>query len=337
MIKPALLTAIVTTYFSPLTAVIEDSILPHMDAIYSQEFGGKVNSLQKKQIERAKKEQNQKLRVMTYNMLYNQQDAEEKLPQKHRWEKRKPRLEEYLLFANCDLIGSQELQEDQVTEVMDFLGNTYSYYGEKTRENEGRSDVNAIFYNKERLKLLEAKTVPYNDPHYENGFTLCTFKDRDNDQKFAVINTKLTWGSPDRRLKEASQLSAFVEELPNDLPVIVMGDFNIYPFTAHSRNIFLDGDHVKRMITSKSLKEAKEHSAFGYFGPPCSINNCNKTLQPFVGPRLPGFILDHIFINDHIDALTYGIDTAKSDGEYPSDHFPVIADLYLIKNRNENL
>ena len=40
-----------------------------------------------------------------------------------------------------------------------------------------------------------------------------------------------------------------------------------------------------------------------------------------------GFVLDLILVNDQVEVFTHGIDTAKVNGEFPSDHFPVIADI----------
>lgn len=85
--------------------------------------------------------------MMTYNMLYNDKSAEALLPEKYQWNARKPRLLDYLAFARADIIGSQELQEDQIQEVMNALENDYAYYGVKTGVNEGRTDTNAIFFN----------------------------------------------------------------------------------------------------------------------------------------------------------------------------------------------
>lgn len=308
-------------------ASVEESILPSMDTVYNQDFGSKVNNKQKELMQHAVQKQQEKLRVMTYNMLYNAKDAEEKLPLKHRWDFRKPKLLEYLSYAKADIIGSQELQEDQIKEVMPILGNIYDYYGEKTRENEGRSDTNAIFFNKERIELIEAKTIFYKDDQCKNAFTYCRFKDRFTNKKFIVLNTKLSWSSPDRRLREANQLNEFSSHFQE--PVIVLGDFNIYPFILHKRNIFFDGDYVEQVIAGKNLKDAKTKSAFGHFGPLCSINNSKETLEPFIGPQLVGFVLDHIFVNEQVHVLTHGVDTAKVNGEFPSDHFPIIADVVI--------
>ncbi len=175
-----------------VSAAVEESILPSMDNIYHQDFGQKVNTKQKELMEHAIQKQAQKLRLMTYNMLYNAKDAEDKLPSKYQWNNRKPRLLEYLSYAKADVIGSQELQEDQIQEVMNVLGSDYGYYGEKTRQNEGRSDTNAIFFNKNRIELIESKTIPYNDEQCENAFTYCCFKDKLSNRKFIVLNTKLS-------------------------------------------------------------------------------------------------------------------------------------------------
>lgn len=308
-------------------ATVEESILPSMDNVYTQDFGKKINKKQKELMQQAVQKQQQKLRIMTYNMLYNAEDAEDKLLPKHRWDSRKPRLLEYLSYVKADIIGSQELQEDQIQEIMSALGTTYASYGEKTRRNEGRTDINAIFFNKNRIELIEAKTIPYKDDQCENAFTYCYFKDKLTDKKFVVLNTKLSWSSPDRRLAEAVQLNEFSNLLPAQEPILVLGDFNTYPFILHKRNIFFDGDYIEQVLAGKNLKDAKIKSAFGHFGPLCSITNSKENLAPFTGPQLVGFVLDHILVNDQVEVFTPGIDTTKVNGEFPSDHFPVIADV----------
>ena len=250
-------------------------------------------------------------------------------PVKHRWENRKPRLLEYLTFAQADIIGSQELQQDQLQEVSDVLGTEYSYYGEKTRGKAGRSDTNAIFYNPQRLELIEGKTIPYVDSESENAFTYCYFKDKLTQKNVVIINTKLTWGKIEERLAEAIQLSEFVRDLNTTDPVIVTGDFNTFPFLAHGNNIFFDGGEIEHILTEHNLKDSMHQSIFGHFGPLCSINNAKDTIEPFVGPELIGFMLDHIFVNEQVSVLTHGIDVAKVNDEFPSDHFPMITDVIL--------
>lgn len=308
-------------------ATVTESILPSMDAIYCGHFARKLNKEQKElMLERA---QEQKLRIMTYNMLYNAKEAEKRLLPKHRWELRKHRLLEYLSYAQADIIGSQELQTDQVQEVMSVLGPTYCYFGEKTRQNEGRSDTNAIFYKKERLELLSAKTIPYNDDEYENAFTYCTFRDKLSDKKIVILNTKLSFSDPNRRLSEAIQLNQFASSFSDKIPMIVLGDFNIFPFFFHKKNIYFDEKHIVQAIEGKLLKDSRSNFLFGHFGPCYSINNSILSFKPFAGAQLPGFVPDRIFVNNSVNILLYSIDPTKVDGEFPSDHFPIVVDVVL--------
>jgi len=308
---------------------VDESCLPQMDTVYNQNIGKKVNTKQKESMQNAIQHLDQKLRVMTYNMLYNEKSAEALLPEKYQWNARKPRLLEYLAFARADIIGSQELQEDQIQEVMSVVGNDYVYYGIKTRVNEGRTDTNAIFFNPKRLELIESKTIPYENEMGDNAFTYCRFKDKVTNKSFSVMNTKLTWGNTERRLTEASQISEFANSLPSNEPILVIGDFNLFPFTEHKNNLFFDGTFIKKVLTQHNLEDARNNSIFGYFGPLCSITNSKKDLSPFIGPELTGFILDHILVNDRVEVISYGIDVAKVNGEFPSDHFPVIADVFF--------
>lgn len=316
-------------FFFPLLGKVEFSILPEMEEIYHKDLGKRVNRFQKLLIHQAREHENEKLRVITYNMLYNLPDAEAKLPAKHRWEERKVRLKDYVLFAKADIIGSQELQEDQVKDLMNFVSDDYDYYGEKIRENEGRGDINAIFYKKGRFELLKGETRLFPHEVYQNGFTICHFKDRVTDRDFIVVNTKLSFGDAERRIDEALQLLDFVKSSPQDVPILLTGDLNTFPCIQHQRNPFLDGDYTLKILESTTLKHARSQSIFGHFGPLCSLTTSKFTLKPFAGPQLTGFIFDHIFVNPFIEVLTHGIDVAKVNGEFPSDHFPVVVDIFF--------
>jgi endonuclease/exonuclease/phosphatase family metal-dependent hydrolase len=304
-----------------LFSEVENSIIPLMDSIYSQNF--RVSNInQEAWMQYAAQHQNEKLRIITFNMLYNVQDAEDKLPLKHRWATRKLRLFEYLDYAKADIIGSQELQEDQVAEVINSLGASYAYYGLKTREIEGRSDTNAIFFKTDRFELIEAETIFYEDPR-GNGFSYCYFKDKLLNKNLIVINTKLSWGitwkAMKKRLSEVIKLNAFINLLSTCEPILLLGDFNTL--------YFLDGKSIVKALTENNLKDSENLSIFRHFGPYCSINNSNILLTPFIGPELKGVILDRIFVNEYFCVLAHAIDIAKVNGEFPSDHFPVIADI----------
>jgi endonuclease/exonuclease/phosphatase family metal-dependent hydrolase len=138
-----------------------------------------------------------------------------------------------------------------------------------------------------------------------------------------VINTKLSWGitwkAMKKRLSEVIKLNAFINLLSTCEPILLLGDFNTL--------YFLDGKSIVKALTENNLKDSENLSIFRHFGPYCSINNSNILLTPFIGPELKGVILDRIFVNEYFCVLAHAIDIAKVNGEFPSDHFPVIADI----------
>lgn len=302
-----------------------DSVLSSLNEVYTLDLHDKVSQQQQEEMEWAIAKKNEALRVMTYNMLYNAQSAEAKLPPQHHWDLRKERVIAYLHYADVDLIGSQELQVDQLEDLMRALGTKYDCFGDVTREEEGRSDVNAIFYKKERLELLDGRTILYKGG---KGFTVAQFKDMKTDKIFVAINTKFTWNNPEARKEEATQLHDYLGQVDQKQGVVVLGDFNTIPCIEHLINLFLDGPYVENILKGDVLKDAKDLSIFGHIGPLCSVT-FSKWLVPFSGPELTGFILDHIYVNALVSVFSHGIDTVKVGGEYPSDHFPVVADLYF--------
>ena len=65
-----------------------------------------------------------------------------------------------------------------------------------------------------------------------------------------------------------------------------------------------------------------------------SYTNKPYKKKSFLGTGTPGIILDHIYVTDDISALAVATDPATIDGEFPSDHMPVLADLIIREDRS---
>ncbi|MCH9610798.1 MAG: hypothetical protein S4CHLAM81_00930 [Chlamydiales bacterium] len=242
------------------------------------------------------------LRVISFNMLFDKRDRE--LAEENRWPMRKERIIEYLRFADADVIGSQELQENQRADLLAELGDQYALFG---REE-------AIFYKKKRLQFVDGRVC--------GPITRAQFLD--GDKAFTVINTHLCFSSPEQRLLEAKQLLSLTNEVKE--PLIVTGDFNTFPMRPQLKLPFYDGDYIVGLLTSSSLKDARLVTHQGHFG---LISSTNFNEQGFVDEGMPGVILDHIFINEKVKVKSHAIDPALVDGLFTSDHFPLITDLCL--------
>ncbi len=221
-----------------LLGEIEHSIIPLMDQTCMDDLQGKVNAQQIEKMHSISRSYGNKLRVMSFNMLFNLPKPELELDPENRWENRKGRLIEYLQEANADLIGSQELQQDQLDEVMDTLGDMYDYYGDSAGGMAG-AEILAVFYRKDRLKLLEAETYYYSETPcvvsenplgYKNAVTFCRFCDLKTNKNFAILNTHLAFAPVEERHYEACLLRYFINTLDINTPLFVVGDYNTFPF-----------------------------------------------------------------------------------------------------------
>ncbi|MFZ0565840.1 MAG: endonuclease/exonuclease/phosphatase family protein [Chlamydiales bacterium] len=318
---------------------VNDSIIPLMDQMCIKDLIGKVNDQQRRAIEDIFKSNDETLRIMSFNMLFNYPAIESRLDPENRWELRKSRLIEYLRWADADIIGSQELLKGQIDEVMSVIGNTYCYYGNiESEEEKEEKEITAIFYRKNRLKLLEGKTYYYSNipcevsqNHYsrKNSVTFCRFQDLRNGKQLAICNTHLTFRCAEERYYEGCSLRQLINILNNSIPLFVVGDFNTFPFRQQLDLPFFDGDGIESLIKGNSLEDSRYRAIFGHFGPIATTNYCSEKQKTFCGEGQPGVILDHIFVNSRVKVVTHGIDPARVNGLFPSDHFPVIVDVLL--------
>lgn len=319
-----------------LFGAVEKSIIPLMDRQMIQDLQGKILPEQEKEIEEILGCLDQSLRVMSFNMLLNW--SESHLEPEDRWENRKARVIEYIQWANPDIIGSQELQSDQLDDLLAVIGDEYDYYGTGTDDGRQAGDIPAIFYRKKRFELCFGITHYFSEtPHAisktpfgnRNTYTICQFKDKKTGCEFIAVNTHLAFNNIHRRHYEACRLRDFLLANEFDLPVFITGDFNTFPFRQDLNLPYYDGDKIVAIIEEGNLIDSSRFPLFGHFGPISSTNFCSKKMKPFCSEGDPGLILDHIFVSKGISVLSHGIDPAKVDDHYPSDHFPVIVDMIL--------
>jgi len=260
------------------------------------------------------------LRIMTYNIRRaGQEKKEERL-----WHKRLPLVKALIERINPDIMGLQEATAEQIDALrnafpqFDFFsqGRGASWWGWGTDEH------TPLFYDKNKFTLLEHGTFSINPPKGYFGWTplnvtqtgwlprICTwgkFKDNTTNKEFYVYNTHLDHSYQSARLSELQVIKDDIMKRAQNLPVVLMGDFNT-EFNNELQNI----------IPSFTLAKNKAKHTFGP----------QETRTGWDDDELKS--IDHILINDLISVKNYGV-IAKGDGPYPSDHRPVIADISLRK------
>jgi endonuclease/exonuclease/phosphatase family metal-dependent hydrolase len=261
--------------------------------------------------------ENDSYQVMTYNIRYdNPNDGENK------WSKRKVFLTDQIAYNQPDIFGIQEGLQHQV-QYLDSIFGGYNYIGIGRDDGKAKGEYSAIFYQKERLEVLNKGTFWLSETPNEISVgwdasmeRICTyglFKSKTNSEQFWVFNTHFDHIGNIARVKSAGLILKKIEELNVDnLPVIVMGDFNLRPET------------VPIQLLAKYLNDTKKISVSKPFGPTGTFNGFN-----FSKPVLDR--IDYIFTSkEQIQVLKYAVLSDSKDCSFPSDHLPVLVELKFI-------
>lgn len=326
-------------FFTNVSAEVQNSVIPNLGITLENLYGGKISEEYLKKLEVKVDKANPRIRVMSFNMLFNLPFSEQELAPEHRWPNRMPRLVEYILYSQADVIGSQELQIDQIEDLMKDIGDVYDYYGVGRNDGETAGEIEAIFYRKDRFELIENNTYWFSETpnacsknkHGKiNAITSVTLCDRETGKKFHVLNVHLSFKNINSRYYEALFLQKHLKNFPKKERVILTGDFNSFPLRLDIPDYpFYDGDKLVQMITKYSVREARSTSYFGHIGP---LNTSAFTIEKgaFSEAHHDSYLLlDHIFVMGPVTVMIHAIDKAKVNGHFPSDHHPVITEVIL--------
>jgi endonuclease/exonuclease/phosphatase family metal-dependent hydrolase len=250
------------------------------------------------------------LRVMTFNVrLPLARDGV------NRWAERRALVLQTIAAARPDLIGTQELYKVQGDFIVDQLPQ-YAWFGTDRRGGHGDEHV-GIIYDRGRLQVIESGDFWLSDTpnlpgsiSWNNLFprivTWAVVETRDTKRRFAVFNTHFPYRAEDEpaRLRAAELLASRMAALAPDLPVVLMGDFNTEP----------DGPVYQRL--TERLIDVRVAAP--------DVSGPEGTFHGFTGvaKRRIDWILTRGFKPLRSKTLTH-----EAGAPYPSDHFPVTAEL----------
>ncbi|CCB85763.1 MULTISPECIES: endonuclease/exonuclease/phosphatase family protein [Parachlamydia] len=324
---------------------ISNSIIPLMEQIEQGESLSqwKYSQNQWIEIQEGLGRKEEKIRVVSYNMLFNYMDN--RLDEVHRWPNRCSRVVELIQAINPDLIGSQELQQDQVEDLLSFLGDEYAFYGKGTLDGKMKGEVNGIFYRKSRfnvdnesvLFMSSTPHTPGKDPYsFARTLTILELEDFVTGKRFAIANAHVAFGSIDSRDYSVRFMASHISKMAKRLPVIITADLNTFPHRQDIKKFpAYDGDYLHRLLTSAGLLNAQNTSLLGFLGPLSTYTNDDGETKKggfdnrFLSTGTPGVFLDHVYVGGGITVLLHAIEPAKVDQQFPSDHLPVIVDLIV--------
>ena len=261
------------------------------------------------------------MQVMTWNLRYGTAHDGP-----NRWEMRRELLVECLKRYPSDMIGTQEGLGFQLELIkaelgcVDYVG-VGRYHGVETdREHEtGSGEHCAIFYDTRKWQVCSHDTFWLSDTpqmpasctwgnDLPRVVTWAIFERAGSPIKIAVLNTHYHWGEP--MVTNSTQLLLRrLREIAGGLPTILMGDFNQEP-------------------DSLTYRALTEQTGLMDCWRACGRNERDSgTVHAFDGAakgRIDWLLASQHFQPRHIERITF-----NRAGRYPSDHFPVRAELHL--------
>lgn len=256
------------------------------------------------------------LKVMTFNIRFGSANDGE-----NSWPNRRDMVLDLINDHNADVLGLQEALDGQIREILAGAPG-YAVIGVGRDDGRTRGEYTAILYRADRFSVDDAGTFWLSDTPDEvasvtwgNSITrICTWArlvELESGRGVYVFNAHLDHVSQPSRERSTELIAERVihRDVADD-PVVVIGDFNA-------------GEQNPAMLSLLQSEAAHLVNAFREARPDEEVVG---TLNGFQG-RADGEMIDHVLVSKDFVVVAAGIDRTHRDGRYPSDHFPVWADL----------
>ena len=244
------------------------------------------------------------------------------------WPHRADRAAEAIVRAGADVVGTQELLQGMRKDLADALPD-YAWIG-ASREAKPDGEMCAILYRKSHFAAADSGTFWLSDTPDVPGSVgwdaalprICTWCElasrRDPKLRVIVYNTHLDHVGEEARFRGlALILRRIGERLERDAaPCILMGDFNAAPNSSAVRML--------RCVGEPAVQPALQDVYASVYG----TRPVGRTFHGFRGGS-DGEPIDYIAVSREFTVLDAAVDRSLIRGRYPSDHYPVLANVRL--------
>ncbi len=216
-----------------------------------------------------------------------------------------------------DSVGVQEATGRWMKILSEKLPD-YACVGEH-RDEDPDSEYSAVFYRKDKFKLIDSGTIwlcdtpeekytKYEESACTRIATWATLENKETGEVYSHINTHLDHISDTSRVLQTKVLKNKIAELKQSgYPVVCTGDFNAEPTSEV---------YTEMLEAAKDAKTVAENSDDGI-----TFHNYGTVEEGSAGP------IDYIFTGEEVKVETFKIIRNKAMDMYPSDHYPIVADV----------
>ena len=266
-------------------------------------------------------QENTEIRVMSFNIRNSY--ARDGV---NRWESRKGLLYSVTRDYAPDVLGLQEANSFQLEE----LCNEFAEYGKVGEGSMGdtKGQYSAILFLKKRFKLTDSGSFWLSETPTEpskswgsSHHRICTWAellDKESQQNIYIYNTHMDDGSRKAREKGARMIMDHIQKKAELFPYVFMGDFNA-PEDSEVLKIIKGNSEADQKLGIQMV------DSFRVLYPEReNVGTYNGFTGQSDGPKI-----DYIMVRPSTKVIEASILQTNQKGRYPSDHFPVTAQIGL--------
>lgn len=251
-------------------------------------------------------------RLMSFNVRYRNNNVD----MENGWDHRKFAIPAMLDDVRPDVMGTQEIQIDQV-QYLDRECPRYKHVG-VFREGNDKGEIASLYYNSETVDLVDWGAFWLSETPGESSLgwdaevkrtaVWGRMKMKDTGKEFIFLTTHLDHKGQEARVKGMDLILDRLAEINKDkLPVAIVGDLNS----------MLDNEALARV--QKEMKDARS----------TAVSSDTKYTFNGFGKSWTG-VIDHIMYKGFKKCTNYKVGTRKYlHINYISDHYPIWADFDL--------
>ncbi len=259
------------------------------------------------------------INVMSLNIRFNNPGDGE-----NAWPRRKEMVAETLRFHKVDIAGLQEALHDQV-KALEALLPEYGWFGVGRDDGQTKGEYSPVLYRKDRFKVISQSTFWLSETPEKPGKigwdAVCTrivtwgkIEDKLTKTVFFAFNTHFDHVGQTARVKSAELLLKKIQELAENEPIILTGDFNCTEKNSPYKILTSGAGKLSGFDDTYFLSKSKHYGS-------------TQTFNGFQTEIKPSHRIDFIFVRNTGKVLRHGIIAERWDGRFVSDHNAVLSEI----------